>query len=123
VIVNRGTILAQGTIAELRQQWGDTESDIHSVTYRLSGSISPLEADHSVGLMEIMAAGDAAESGDRVLRFRALRGSPALSVILGRILRQGGTIVRCDSSEPTLDDIFRAVVHDAAPARQKAFVG
>ena len=122
LIVSRGRIVAQGTVEELRRQWGDTDSEIHSVTYRLPVAIPDIAADPAVGLAEILTPAQEDAPGDHVLRFRALRGSPALSVILGRILRQGGTILRCDTSEATLDDIFRAVVHEAAPVRQEQFV-
>ena len=121
LIVNRGTILAQGTIEDLRRQWRDSDSEIHHIRYRRGSPLLHLAPDSAAGLLEPPEHEPIERDGaadEHVLRVRARRGSPALSMVLGQLLAQGGTILRCETTDLTLDDIFRAVVREAPEERR-----
>ncbi|MBI4719040.1 MAG: ABC transporter ATP-binding protein [Planctomycetes bacterium] len=118
VIINRGVIIAAGTIDEIRERWHQREYEIHRVSFRGPPVDGLLRPDPDSGLLEVAEEPQAA--GARALRLRVRKGSAALSRVLESILRQSGTIVRCDMEEPPFDEVFCSLVLGDAPSSAAA---
>jgi len=108
VIVNRGAVIAQGTIAEIRERWRRGRYDSHVVTYRGGPAAASLAAAPERGLLAVRAA--AAEDGATALSLHTAAGSTALSEVLHAILREGGDVMRCETHEVPFDEVFCSLV-------------
>jgi ABC-2 type transport system ATP-binding protein len=107
LIINRGTVIASGTIAEIRGRFQSAEHGIHRITYR--GALPEGLAPGTVaGLVEVEDEGVA--DGRRVLRVRTVEGTRAFSSVLQAILLRGGTIERCETRQVPFDDVFCGLV-------------
>jgi ABC-type multidrug transport system ATPase subunit len=108
VILNRGEIIAHGSMDEIRRRWEQRNYEVYHVAYRRMGSNGALHLDDTVGVLGAeVQAGD----GELVtLRLRLARDSGALSAVLRRILDTAGAIVRCEPEEVAFDEVFCALV-------------
>lgn len=114
LIINRGTLIAHGTIQDIRTRWRTRDYDIHRISYR---GFQPNGAFHQTsesGLIDIEEEPPGPHGS--TLRLRTQKGSSALSRVLAKILEAGGTIVRCDAEEPRFDEVFCALLRDDAGA-------
>jgi ABC-2 type transport system ATP-binding protein len=109
LIIDRGRLIAFDRIERLRRLYSRVE--IHVVTCR--GLSLALDARPENGLLKVEAAAPA-EPGATTLRLSVAPQSGGLSVALAALLRMGGTIVRCDAHEPSLDEIFCSLLATAA---------
>lgn len=108
IIVNRGEIVADSSIAEIRERFESTQHVTHRIEcrgFRLAGRFTPTPR----GLLGIVE-----EKGDDPdstwLELRTVRGSDALSAVLDEILRSGGRIEQCQTREVPFDEIFVSLV-------------
>jgi ABC-2 type transport system ATP-binding protein len=115
VIIDRGELVASGTIQQIRNRSRHLDHVAHQIRYRgctLAGRLTPAPAR---GLIDL---DDAPVDGrDRIVRVRAVDGSGALSLVLAAILKAGGTVVDCNAEQVPFDDVFCALVRRAAPQR------
>jgi len=108
IIINQGSVIALGTIKQIRDDWRKHDYAVHRITCRdfhLDGSLRPAP---DLGLLDISPEPGAPDI--LTLRLRTLKESEALHHVLARILEQGGKILECDSEEVSFDDIFCALV-------------
>ena len=90
-IMNRGEIVARGTVPEIRDEYGTTE-------YRVFTSV-PLD--------------DATREGDR--HVVAVDDMDAVEDVRGRAAAAGGDVIDIRTHEPSLEDIFLDLAADADP--------
>ena len=90
-IMNRGEIVARGTVPEIRDEYGTTE-------YRVFASV-PLD--------------DTTREGDR--HVVAVDDMDAVEDVRGRAAAAGGDVIDIRTHEPSLEDIFLDLAADADP--------
>lgn len=108
LILNRGTIIAEGPIAEIHKTWRRREYAIHRITCRAFRWKDVLWPEPEEGLLEVTE-----ESGDvdhTVLRLCTMEDSVALSHAMNRILQSGGVILNCASEQVPFDEVFCSLV-------------
>ncbi|MCP4589399.1 MAG: ABC transporter ATP-binding protein [bacterium] len=108
VIINRGVLIAQGTIDEIRQRWQQREYEVHHVTYRGADLNGVVQVDPKAGFMAVDQ--EAAEGDEVTLRLSVARDSDALSRFLRLVLENSGTVVRCETERVTFDEVFCSLV-------------
>lgn len=108
VIINRGRVIASGTIEEITARFNAREHVVHRIAcrnYHLNGDLAPSE---EVGLIDV--AEETSEQGMTKLRVSATKDSDALTVVLGAIVRCGGSVVSCETEQVPFDEVFCSVV-------------
>lgn len=106
-ILNRGVVIASGSIAEIQDAWRRNEYAVHRITCR-GFSSEDLQAAPEEGLLEISEENN---DGERTtLRVCTIEGSEALSRVMVQILQAGGTILRCETEQVPFDDVFCSLV-------------
>ncbi len=108
LIINRGKLIAHGTISEIRERWHAREYEVHQVTWRGVPLNGWLQADPEIGLFDVEQM--AVEGPELSARLRIGRGSPALSHVLQRILDADGRIVSCQMEQVPFDEVFCSLV-------------
>jgi ABC-2 type transport system ATP-binding protein len=104
VIVNKGSIIAQGTVPEVRERWDKRDYEVHRIACRgLEPGTRPA-ADVERGLLSIDEE-DVAD-GAVTLRVRTRKDSDGLSLALASILGSGGTVLRCQTEQAPFDEVF-----------------
>src|SRR5690606_13983032 len=123
LIINRGTIIVSGSIADVRSRWNQRNYDVYRITYR-GPHLSELPAgDADAGIFEV--TDEPAAAGEVSLVLRRGKDGRALSRVLDAILRTGGTVLRCDLQEVPFDEVFCSLVlgdQAATPAAEVARV-
>lgn len=118
IIVNRGEIIADGSIAEIRRRFEAREHMAHRILCRGIVPASCLEPSAGNGLISIKDE-PGEEPGTTWLEVRAVRDSDALSFVLAAILRSGGSVQQCQTRQIPLDEIFVSLVRaEQAPAME-----
>ncbi|MEO7144350.1 MAG: ABC transporter ATP-binding protein [Bryobacteraceae bacterium] len=108
IIVNRGIMIAHGTIGEIRQRFQAERHVMHRITYLEAWRAERPGADVERGLMEVV---EESREGDCVsLRAYTRDGSQGLSAVLAAILGNGGTILECHTEKVAFDDVFCSLV-------------
>jgi ABC-2 type transport system ATP-binding protein len=108
LILNRGVVIAAGSIPEIHEAWRRRGYAVHRVTCRRfpwNGQLRPLPEE---GLLDISQVGTDVER--TTLRLRTVEGSDALSHMLARILHSGGSVLRCETEQVPFDEVFCALV-------------
>lgn len=107
LIVDHGSLIASGTIQEIRERWRKHDYAIHRIECRSFFPNGSLHADLESGLLHV----EQSREGECVtLRIHALKDSDVLHRILSTIVREGGRILTCDSEKAAFDEVFCAVV-------------
>lgn len=109
VIINRGVLLAQGTIAEIKQRW-------NSEAYRRwvikwSGPTA-LES-----LQKLLGGEPPKHSGSPngyIVEFEAYEGDDLLSKVLAALLAEGAIVRDCRSESASFDEVFCSMVESRA---------
>jgi ABC-2 type transport system ATP-binding protein len=114
LILNRGVIIAAGSIPEIHKAWRGREYAIHRITCRNFPWTDSLCADPEEGLLEVTE--ESRELDRRVLRLCTVENSEALSRALKFILQSGGVIVSCETEQVPFDDVFCSLVAGEAKA-------
>ena len=108
VILNRGVVIASGTIGQIQEAWRQREYAVHRLVCRGCSLNGALRASPEEGLLDIQ---EECRNEDRfTLRLRTIENSDALSRVMDRILLAGGTILRCETEQVSFDDIFCSLV-------------
>ena len=108
VIINRGTLIARGTIDEIRRRWQRHDYEVHHVTCRAANLDGRLVPDPDAGIIAIDR--ESSEGDEVTLRISVVRGSDGLSHFLRTILDHQGIVVRCETEEVAFDDVFCSIV-------------
>ena len=115
LILNRGAVLAHGTIAEIRQKWQQGDFSVHRVTYRGFVAEEQLQPAPELGLLDVQE--EAADGEQRRLRLRTRKGSEGLSLALEAIIRAGGAILACEAEQVAFDEVFCSLVLGDQPTQ------
>ncbi|MDQ6699379.1 MAG: ABC transporter ATP-binding protein [Acidobacteriota bacterium] len=106
IIIDRGCLIASGTIGEIRERWRKHDYSVHRIECRSSFS-NALYADPESGLLHV----EQYREGDNVtLRIHARKDSDVLHRILSTIVGDGGRILACDSEKVAFEEVFCAMV-------------
>jgi ABC-2 type transport system ATP-binding protein len=108
VIVNRGVLIAHGTIDEIRERWHRREYEVHRVTFRGSVPAAALGAAPADGLLEVVE--EEVNGDETTLRLRTTHDGHGLTHLLGVLLHAGATVVRCERETVPFDEVFCALV-------------
>lgn len=111
LIISRGQLLAEGTIAEIRRRYHPGDRELHRITWTGGALDGLLKADPACGIFEVRA--EAPTEQGSVLRLQTARGGRGLTAALQCLLRSGATIVSCETAQVPLDEVFRTVVLEA----------
>lgn len=116
IIINHGTVIAFGTIDEIRENWRRHDYAIHHITWQGGALNGQLRPHPEIGILDIAAEYTGPDLWN--LRLRSLKQSEALHQVLALVVDSGGKILRCDSQQISFDDIFCDLVtgHQEAPA-------
>lgn len=111
LILNRGSLIAHGTIDEIRRRWQQRDYDVYDI------SISGGDGDGVGGVPGVFAVErSAGENGLVTLHLRLARGGAALSAVLRLLLDRGAGIVHCEAQKVGFDDVFCSLVLSDPPA-------
>jgi ABC-2 type transport system ATP-binding protein len=108
LILNRGAVIADGAIAQIREQFRAGGKLTHRVTYR-GCSLNDRLRDVP-GIVLITETEEAGEPGVTTIRMMAEEDGQAFSGVLAEILRSGGTVLRCETEQMPFDEVFCALV-------------
>jgi ABC-2 type transport system ATP-binding protein len=104
VVIDKGTVAADGTAAELKASLGETTFSLRFAT--------PADAETALGLLA--GSGAAVAPTDPLLVILPLRGGAAtVRSTLNQIHDAGLDVGRLDLHEPTLDDVFLSLTGSA----------
>jgi ABC-2 type transport system ATP-binding protein len=116
VIINGGTVIAEGTVAEIRERFRKNGQAAHRIRYRGPALNGNLRAAPDRGLLEV--AEPAREGDVTTLSLRTADGSDGLSLALQAILGAGGVVLDCASETAPFDEVFCSIVRsDQSGAR------
>jgi ABC-2 type transport system ATP-binding protein len=114
VILNRGRVIANGAIADVRSRF--RERLVHRIVVQgLPRTDRLVPAAAEWGILNLAIESDGRRSR---LRLDATKDSPALSKVLESVLAIGGTIESCQTEELPFDEVFCSLVleQDSAEA-------
>jgi len=114
LILNRGSLIAHGTIDEIRHRWQQSSYDEYHIALRDSQGDVAERVSRLSGVFAVeRSPGD---DGLVTLRLRLSRGGAALSAAMRLLLDGGATIVHCEAQKVGFDDVFCALVLGDPPA-------
>jgi ABC-2 type transport system ATP-binding protein len=116
LILNRGVIIAEGSVSEIRDRFGSRGALVHSIRcsgFALNGSLQP---EPEIGLFDLHQEWN--DGGGVTIRATTNETGEALTVVLGEILKRGGTILRCETEQMRFDEVFCSLVLADTSARQ-----
>jgi len=116
IILNRGEVITDGSISDIRKEFEKREHVIHRITCRGFSPDGIRWPSADSGLIDIQEL-PAADSNAVVLHVRTTNDGGALSAVLDTVLRSGGKVLRCETDVVPLDEIFRSLV--TADTREK----
>ena len=107
LILNRGRVVKDGTIAEIRQSF--QEHSIHRITY--TGQLLPdsLHPDPATGILSVSVE---AYAPNIVLQVNITKDSDGLSRVLWHVLAVGGVISKVEYEEVSFDEAYCSIVLD-----------
>ncbi len=108
-VLDRGRLLAAGTVDELRNRVGDDEFELH-----VQGDVSPSALEGVAGAHEVR---DVSEEGDGWRRFR-LRlggGESAAADLVSHLVTDGLRVSRIEHMTLTLADLLERIVEEGRP--------
>jgi len=104
IIINRGQLIAGGSIADVRRRFEQREYEIRHITYSGANVPTLFEQNESIGLLEIEK--ERVQGDETTIRIRTTKRSHAFSWVLDQILRAGGLITDCDTEKIPFDEVF-----------------
>jgi ABC-2 type transport system ATP-binding protein len=115
LIINRGVLLAEGSVSEIRARWNAQSYARWEITYSGQVSREPLAA-------ALRPAQPSFEPRQEltVVRFDAAHGDDRLSKVLTAVLAAGGKVLDCRAEEPSFDEIFCSMIENKANAAEVA---
>src|SRR5947207_2415599 len=104
LIINRGELIADGSIASIRQRWEAGRQLVHEIRCTAFAETAAVFREFpGVWALEPEATGG---RGEIVIRLRTDAGSGTLSLFLTKILQAGSVVLACNTKDASLDEIF-----------------
>jgi len=116
VILNHGAIIADDTISRIRGKLGPGGRVEHRITFTGAPGLN-IRPSASIELFEI--SHEPAEGGS-CLRVVTGEGGEGLTAALSHILGRGGTVLRCETTRLSLDEVFCSLVQGDRAARTES---
>jgi ABC-2 type transport system ATP-binding protein len=114
LIINRGVILAAGTVQEIRDRWNKSGREAYEVAFE--GHVDLRALDPIFG-SDIFAVTERPHSpGQFIARFDSSEADGRLSSVLRVIVQAGGSVLYCKSQQASFDEIFCSMVEQQVPA-------
>jgi len=108
IILNHGSIIADGSVEQIRQKVHAQGRVVHRVTCSGLPDDFSVAPDADAGLFEVEH--EPTDLGTITLRLTTSDTGEALSSVLRAILRRGGTVLRCDTEQMRFDEVFCSLV-------------
>ena len=108
VIINRGRLIAGGSIPEVRRRFEQREYELRHITYTGANVPAISEPNVELGLLEIER--ERVQGEETTIRIRTRKRSHAFSWVLEQILKAGGTVIDCDTDKVPFDEVFCSLV-------------
>jgi ABC-2 type transport system ATP-binding protein len=109
LIISRGSVIALGSIAEIRQRSTAGTAATHRITCRGNLSEALNGPDEQSGIFSVSTISRKHDTLE--IRVHTDGSGQGLSQVLRWILDSGAEVVRCESEEPTFDELFCTMVH------------
>jgi len=107
LIINRGEMIAHGSIEEIRNRFLEERPVVHNISFRGALDLAATP-DPDKGLLQISRVSRNGHSA--AIRVYTRAGSDGLSMVLEAILLHGGVILQCDAEEVRFDEVFCSLV-------------
>jgi ABC-2 type transport system ATP-binding protein len=108
LILNKGSVIAHGTVQEIRNRWDKRDYGLHQIVCAASAAAVDARTDAGQGLLSMDE--ESGEDGARVFKICCRRQSDGLSLALSRLLGAGLNVLRCDAEQVPFDDVFCSLV-------------
>ena len=120
LILNGGKIVAQGSVREIRNRFGEEGQLVHRITCTGFAPYFLLEPSPDRGLWDVtLEPGDAQT---RVVRAATSSQSEGLSLVLDWILKAGGRVLKCETDQASFDEVFCRIIREGLDAGAPAAV-
>lgn len=107
-IVNRGQLIVQGSVAEIRRKYPLQDYDSHLLICRGHFDLAAMKQVEIGGLMAVSDEGQG--PGGARIRIHTAKESDAFSEVLRHLLDAGVTIVDAHTEQVSFDDVFCSLV-------------
>ena len=107
VILNRGAIIADGSIGHIREKFHSGGRVEHRIAFTGAPGLS-VRPSADIELFD--ASLEPAEGEIKTLRISTGDSGEGLSSVLGQIIGRGGTVVRCETGQASFDEVFCSLV-------------
>jgi ABC-2 type transport system ATP-binding protein len=108
LILNKGSVIAHGTVQEVRERWDKRDYGLHQIVCGACASVVDTSPDANGGLLSMDE--ESGEDGARVFKICCRRNSEGFSLALARVLGAGLNVLRCDTEQVPFDDVFCSLV-------------
>lgn len=108
LIINRGVLIASGTVQEIRDTWTHARRESYEVVFE--GVVSRQALAAAAGEGEFELSPDGGRSDRFLVRFECSEGDGRLSAILSTLTKGGAAVLHCRSEQASLDEIFCSLV-------------
>jgi ABC-2 type transport system ATP-binding protein len=120
LILNGGRIVAQGSVREIRNRFGEEGQLVHRITCTGFAPYLLLEPAPDQGLWAVtLEPGDAQAL---VVRAATSRQSEGLSLVLDWILQAGGRVLKCETEQASFDEVFCRIIREGCETGAPATV-
>jgi ABC-2 type transport system ATP-binding protein len=118
IIVNRGEIITQGSVASIRSAYEAAENSVHRIEFR--GAPVPELSETAVrfGVLDIEQR-EGTEPGTILIEIRAMRDGQGLSYALDTILKSGGVVLSCETHKIPFDEVFISLVESRRERKEE----
>ncbi len=114
LIINRGVILAAGSVQEIRDKWNQSGREAYEVAFEGRVDLRSLEAIFGSDIFSVTERPHAA--GQFIAYFDSSEADRRLSSVLRVIVQAGGSVLYCKSHQASFDEIFCSMVEQQVPA-------
>jgi len=116
LILNKGRVIAHGTVQEIRERWEKRDYAMHRITCAPSGAKVEFRPDTATGLLSVEE--DAGAPDARTFRVCTRKNGTALSGVLARLIERGLNVVRCETEQTPFDEVFCSLVMSESETRE-----
>jgi ABC-2 type transport system ATP-binding protein len=115
LILNRGFVIADGSIDQIRRQVHSEGCVIHKLTCTGLPPAFQVAAMPQAGLLAVDH--EIVNAGTLLLRVTTTENGEGLSMVLAEILRVGGSVIYCDTGDAPFEQVFCSLVRGQTAGR------
>jgi len=117
VILNRGRLIAHGTVEEIRRNWTGGDHLVYRIVCSSAARPDTISVQPHRGLLGVEILDAAGEPG---VRIKSTTDGAGLSIALSALVAAGFSISHCEREEASFDEIFCSLVREPAIAAVEA---